>query len=102
MKTRSIVEDASYHQLMSLLAALIFLFFILGLFSARSPGFSPGLQNNYSEVGASFVSSRGAVGGFILPASCESGFEHSAGECLPPPSGGAGGAGGAGWGGGGG
>src|SRR3989344_9604416 len=35
------------------------------------------------EVGFSSFSPRGAAGGAVIPASCESGFEHVPGECAP-------------------
>src|SRR3989338_8293816 len=38
-----------------------------------------------SEVGFSSFSPRGIAGGAVVPASCESGFEHFPGECAPPP-----------------
>jgi len=45
-----------------------------------------------SEIGFSSFSPRGAAGGAVIPASCESGFEHFPGECDGP--GGPGGPGG--------
>lgn len=36
------------------------------------------------ENGIAAFSPRGVFGGVIIPASCESGYEHTAGECVPP------------------
>lgn len=37
-----------------------------------------------SELGFFSYSPRGVFGGAVIPASCESGFEHFPGECAPP------------------
>lgn len=95
MQANLIGEGASYKQLAVDLAALVLLFLVLGLFPVRSPGLASNVWENNAEVGFASVSPRGA--GFIVPASCESGFEHLAGECAPPPTtSGTGGAGGTG------
>lgn len=39
-----------------------------------------------SELGFSNLSPAGEQGGRIIPASCESGYEHTWGECIPPPT----------------
>jgi hypothetical protein len=61
--------------------------FTLGALLARSQD-SRGLLTarvSSSELGFSSFSPRGAAGGAVIPASCESGFEHTPGECSWPP-----------------
>ncbi len=50
--------------------------------SVLIPAPTPGLQSS-SEVGFVSLSPRGAAGGGIVPASCESGYAHTPGECTP-------------------
>ena len=52
---------------------------ILSLFSSNT------LVARSSELGFTSLSPRGASGGSIVPASCESGYAHTPGECAPPP-----------------
>jgi hypothetical protein len=57
-------------------AILVLFLAVLTSISDRSNVFS-------SELGFSAVSPRGKIAGIIVPASCESGYAHIAGECDP-------------------
>ncbi|MDO8522355.1 MAG: hypothetical protein Q7S08_03650, partial [bacterium] len=88
MKTKSIVGDASDRQLVGALIVLALLLFTTGLFPVRSSGMASNLKTSNAEVGFSSVSPRGAEGGFIVPASCESGLGEGGVSHFPGFTGG--------------
>lgn len=70
-----------------ILVSLVSLLFLLALLGVLPSLFSQSPTAWSSELGFTSLSPRGALGGSIVPASCESGYAHTPGECAPasPP-----------------
>ncbi len=63
---------------------LVALFFAFGMQGKSSANTAFEITKS-SEIGFTSVSPEGISGGEIIPASCESGYEHTVGECSSPP-----------------
>lgn len=74
------LERMRTRELIVLLLSLVLLILAFELFNSRAPS---GISKS-SEAGFVSHSPRGVLGGAVIPASCESGYEHYSGECPSP------------------
>lgn len=75
------LERMRTRKLIILLLALSLFLLALAFLGPRAPS---GISKS-SEAGFTSHSPRGVLGGAIIPASCESGYEHFPDECSQPP-----------------